>query len=47
MNELERRVRTCRLLEKMERNREYSKVLKLKNKSINKEDMNHEKKAQI
>lgn len=34
MNELERRVRTCRLLEKMERNREYSKALKLKNKSI-------------
>ena len=47
MNELERRVRTCRLLEKMKRNREYSKVLKLKNKSIYKEDMNHEKKAQI
>ena len=33
MNELERRVRTCRLLEKMERNRAYSEALKLKNKS--------------
>ena len=47
MNELKRRVRTCRLLEKMERNREYSEALKLKNKSIYKEDTNHEKKAQI
>ena len=34
LNKLERRVRTCRLLEKMERNREYSEALKLKNKSI-------------
>ena len=34
MNKLERRVRTCRLLEKMERNRAYSEALKLKNKSI-------------
>ena len=34
MNELERRVRTCRLLEKMERSRAYSEALKLKNKSI-------------
>ena len=43
MNELERRVRTCRLLEKMERNREYSKVLKLKNISIYKEEKTNEK----
>ena len=43
MNELERRVRTCRLLEKMERNREYSEALKLKNKSIYKEEKNNEK----
>lgn len=29
MKELEKRVRTCRLIEKMERNREYSAKLKL------------------
>lgn len=43
MNKLERRIRTCRLLEKMERNREYSEVLKLKNKSIYKEEKTNEK----
>lgn len=36
MNELERRVLTCRLLEKMRRNPEYSAILKLKDVSINK-----------
>ena len=34
MNELERRVRICRMLEKMNRSREYSAVLKLEDKSI-------------
>lgn len=43
MNELKRRVRTCRLLEKMERNRAYSEGLKLKNKSIYKEEKTNEK----
>ena len=42
MNELERRVRTCRLLEKMRRNPEYSAVLKLEDKSIYKENNNEE-----
>lgn len=43
MNELERRVRTCRLLEKMERNPEYSKALKLKDISIFKTNYKEEK----
>lgn len=51
MNELERRVRTCRLLEKMRRNPEYSAVLKLEDKSIYKlnykEEITNEKKAEI
>lgn len=47
MKELEKRVRTCRLLEKMERSREYSSTLKLKNKSIYKEVLINETKAQI
>lgn len=34
MNQLERRVRTCRMIEKMNRSRGYSAELKLEDKSI-------------
>lgn len=51
MNQLERRVRTCRMIEKMNRSREYSAVLKLEDKSIiilnYKEEITNEKKTEI
>ena len=51
MNQLERRVRTCRMIEKMNRSRVYSAVLKLEDKSIYKENYKeentNEKKAEI